>query len=321
MEATSAGRRASNDRAANPKAVHSVLIHDIQAPIRDEPMTERYLIFGDLHGRILPAFRLAIAWAREHGGPATALLQVGDLGYFPDLSRLDKATLKHAKDDPTELGAQDIIHPNKLADAIFDDPWCPSGLWFTAGNHEDFDALLSYASAAGKSTDFPVDYYRKVHCIRDGSSTTLPGGLPVAALWGVDNEGLFARKKLPAAGYISRRSAHQLIGEPFTVLLTHDAPLDAVYPGSGSEAVRELLHLNGTPFSFFGHYRGSRGQAPGFTGTSAVYHMAGMELSGRDGCAEAGSVGVLTWDGDRAEFEYLDPRWLASFTRHNWKWR
>ena len=47
-----------------------------------------YLIFGDLHGRILPAFRLAMAWEREHGLRLDGLLQVGDLGYFPDPARV-----------------------------------------------------------------------------------------------------------------------------------------------------------------------------------------------------------------------------------------
>src|SRR5437763_161350 len=39
-----------------------------------------YLVFGDLHGRVLPAFRLAQAWTREHGVALAGLLQVGDLG-------------------------------------------------------------------------------------------------------------------------------------------------------------------------------------------------------------------------------------------------
>jgi hypothetical protein len=65
-----------------------------------------YLIFGDLHGRILPAFRLASAWSREHGVAMFGLLQVGDLGYFPDPSRLDKATARFAAQDPLELGSQ-----------------------------------------------------------------------------------------------------------------------------------------------------------------------------------------------------------------------
>jgi hypothetical protein len=71
--------------------------------------TRTYLVFGDLHGRILHAFRLAAVWAREHDTVVDGILQVGDLGYFPDLTRLDKTTRRFAKDDPTELGAQDII--------------------------------------------------------------------------------------------------------------------------------------------------------------------------------------------------------------------
>ena len=55
-----------------------------------------YLVFGDLHGRVLPAFKLAQAWSREHGVALAGLLQVGDLGYFPDPSRFDKATKRRA---------------------------------------------------------------------------------------------------------------------------------------------------------------------------------------------------------------------------------
>ncbi len=37
--------------------------------------------------------------------------------------------------------------------------------------------------------------------------------------------------------------------------------------------------------------------------------------------AEDRSVGVLTWDGGGGEFAYLDPEWLRTVTRHNWKHR
>src|SRR5215212_10759108 len=107
-------------------------------------MTATYLVFGDLHGRILPAFKLAVAWQREHGTAVAGLLQVGDLGYFPDPQRLDKATLRHARDDPLELGSQLVAEPSREADEIFFGPESPpEGLWFTAGNHEDFDLLRS----------------------------------------------------------------------------------------------------------------------------------------------------------------------------------
>ena len=116
-----------------------------------------FLVFGDLHGRILPAFRFASWWSARTGCALAGLLQVGDLGYFPDLSRCDKATLRHAKDDPLELGALDVAARTDRADRVFDDPHCSFDLWFTAGNHEDFDELERFARAAGKGrTDFAV---------------------------------------------------------------------------------------------------------------------------------------------------------------------
>ena len=157
---------------------------------------QTYLIFGDLHGRILPAFRLALAWQREHGERVDGLLQVGDLGYFPDATRLDKATKRHAERDPLELGAEDIASPLRLADVIFSDPDTPQALWFTAGNHEDHEALKSWEHGAGASADdFPVDAYLRVRCLRDGHSATLPGGLRVGALWGIDDQAPNARAR------------------------------------------------------------------------------------------------------------------------------
>ena len=280
-----------------------------------------YLVFGDLHGRILPALRLATVWAHEHDTPVAGLLQVGDLGYFPDLARLDKATIRHAKDDATELGAQDIISPNPLADAVFDDPDCPPALWFTAGNHEDHDALVSLAQAGGRQPDFVVDAYCRVRCIKDGHAVPLEAGPRVAALWGVDGQGLNCRKRLPERAYVSPRSADWLLYEPFDVLLTHDAPLDAKRVGYGSEIISTVIQLAQPRFAFFGHYHGEGSRIEGDFGETEVYHLSGLELGGRDGCAEYGSVGALTWDGEAGEFAFLDEDWLRTFSRHNWKWR
>ena len=286
-------------------------------------MSERfYLVFGDLHGRILPAFKLAAAWSREHGRRVSGILQVGDLGYFPDVSRLDKATHRHAKDDPLELGTLDIVQPNALADSVFDDPDCPPCLWFTAGNHEDFDALDSYAGAAGRSADFVVDAYCRVRCIKDGAVAELDGGLKVGALWGVDGESQNRRTNLPPRGYVRQRSADELLADlPFHVLLTHDGPESAKRTGFGSEIISSLIHLAEPGFNFFGHYKGQGRRIEQDYGKTEVYHLSGMELSGRDGHAEAGSVGALSWNGTAGQFEYLGEDWLRTFTRHNWKYR
>lgn len=99
-----------------------------------------YLIFGDLHGRVLPAFVLARAWQREHAEPLAGLLQVGDLGYLPLSSRLDKATKRFSERDAMELGVQQLLYPSPQARTLFADPAMPRPMWFVAGNHEDHES-------------------------------------------------------------------------------------------------------------------------------------------------------------------------------------
>jgi hypothetical protein len=284
---------------------------------------QTYLIFGDLHGRILPAFRLAQAWSRENAVPISGLLQVGDLGYFPDPTRLDKATVRHAAADPMELGAQLVAARNQRADAIFcGEEAAAERLWFTAGNHEDFDALAKLGrGGVQRGHSFPVDAYGRVHCIRDGQVEALPGSLRVGALWGIDDQAPNARRKTPKAGKICEQSLTNLAGKRFDVLLSHDGPRDAVLKDSGSDGIFVLLELARPAFAFFGHYGSRSGRIMTAMGRTEVYQMAGFELR-RDGAyAERGSVGRLTWEGEVGRFEYLDEAWLRTFTRHNWMHR
>lgn len=280
-----------------------------------------FLVFGDLHGRILPAFRFAAYWAKRFGRPVSGLLQVGDMGYFPDLSRMDKATLRHAKDDPLELGALDVATRTRLADQVFDAPDSTFDLWFTAGNHEDFDELERFAQTSGRhQADFAVDAYCRVRGIKDGAVHEFPCGLKVAAVWGVDGGGPNGRKNLPPRGYISERAVDRLTTEAFDVLLMHDAPEGAKRDGYGSEPLRTLIELAQPRFAFFGHYRGDGARVEKDYGKTEVYHMAGFELHTRDGHPESGSVGVLTRDEEGSAFEYIADDDLKPFTRHNWKW-
>jgi hypothetical protein len=281
-----------------------------------------YLVFGDLHGRVLPAFRLALAWQRAHGERLTGLLQVGDLGYFPDPARLDKATRRHAERDALELGAGLVALRSREADAVFAEPDLPEALWFTAGNHEDYDALARLRHGAGCTAfDFPVDHYGRVRCLRDGVVAVLPGGLRVGALWGIDDRAPKARRTAPPAGRICKRSATALAYAAFDVLLTHESPRDAMLAGSGSEAITRVIQLARPAFAFFGHYHGAGRLHLCDFGPTRVVHVHHFELRGPGGTAEEGSVGVLRWAEGAGRFECLDPAWLRTFTRHNWNYR
>lgn len=272
-----------------------------------------YLVFGDLHGRVLPAFKLAQAWSREHNVALTGLLQVGDLGDFPDPRRFDKTSKRHAAIDG---GARFVAQPSDEADDVFADALCPEAIWFTAGNHEDYERLKKLERSAGREADsIVVDAYGKLRCIRDGAVATLPGGLRVGALWGIDDR---ARRRIPPRAKISQRGTEALSSARFDVLLTHESPPDAVLAGSGSEEIKSIIGSAQPAFAFFGHYHHTGRQVEGHFGTTRVYHLSHLELDSR---AEEGSVGALTWDGGAGDFAYLDPAWLRTVTRHNWKHR
>lgn len=268
----------------------------------------RYLIYGDLHGRILPAFRLAMLWEQEHGLRLDGLLQVGDLGYFPDTARLDKATARHAADDPVELGTGLVVEPNREADDVFRGAaGPPPTLWFTAGNHEDFDALTAREGGGGRgSSSFSVDAYGFVRCIRDGRVEMLPGPLRVGAVWGIDDQVPNSRRKTPERARIRERSLMGLAGTAIDVLLSHDSPRDAVLAGSGSEGLRALINLARPSFAFFGRYGSRFGRVGDTTARTQVYELAGFEMRRSGSCAEAGSVGLLTWENGLGVFEYVD---------------
>jgi hypothetical protein len=281
-----------------------------------------YLVFGDLHGRVLPAFQLARSWQREHGEKLDGLLQVGDLGYFPDVTRLDKATKRHAEKDPLELGVRDVVQRTRQADALFNDPETPPVLWFTAGNHEDHEVLESLVHGAGCTrNDFPVDYYQRVRCIRDGCVLPLPSGPRIGALWGIDDQAPNARRKTPPKGKINPRSATHLAFDSFDVLLTHEAPRDAIFPDSGSAEIRSIIEIAQPAFAFFGHYHTEGQLAECDFGKTQVFHMHGLEFRGEGHTAEDGSVGVLRWTATGGTFEYLPTSWLSTITRHNWQHR
>jgi len=61
-------------------------------------------VIGDLHGHLTLAYRLLRRWETENNRVIDCILQVGDLGAFPDPSAVDRETRKFAEKDRDELG-------------------------------------------------------------------------------------------------------------------------------------------------------------------------------------------------------------------------
>ena len=62
--------------------------------------------------------------------------------------------------------------------------------------------------------------------------------------------------------------------------------------------------------------------ATGFASQPTSTHRGdGLELRGKGGTTEEGSAGLLTWGAGAGTFRYLEPGWLRTITRHNWRYR
>lgn len=275
-----------------------------------------YLVFGDLHGRVLPAFALTRRYELEYQIQLSGLLQVGDLGYFPDLNRLDSATRRHAARDPLELGVSEFTASNHAACQLFSQLSPALRLYFIAGNHEDHQLLSRHRRKPDPA--WPVDDFQRLWCVDDGRVVTLPSGLRVGGLWGIDADAPKARRVRTPLAKINSHSAAQLCAEPCDVLLTHESARDAIWVDSGSLEIATIINSAQPPLAFFGHYH-----EPGRLGEcdfrqTQVYWMSGLELQSRGGTAEPMCVGVIQQSTDSLQFNYLPEDWLREFHRDNW---
>ena len=119
------------------------------------PTIMQIALFADLHGRILLAFKLIERLQRERNIKIDFILQCGDLGIFPHLSKLDKATLRHAKREPSELGFfHHFTKKNKKVEALLEK--VEATMFAVRGNHEDHEYLNQLEEKSDESS-FEID--------------------------------------------------------------------------------------------------------------------------------------------------------------------
>ena len=200
---------------------------------------------------VLPAFRFASYWARRPRRAVAGLLQVGDMGYFPDPSPDGQGDAPAREGRPART--RHVRHRRRrtdLADRVFDDdPHCPPGLWFTAGNHEDFDELERLAAqASGRQPDFAVDAYCRVRGIKDGGGAAVR--LRAAGRRGLGRGRRRAERPAePAAARVHlarRRSTGCSRRRRSTCCSSHDAPADAKRVGLRQRAAADADRAGAT---------------------------------------------------------------------------
>ena len=108
-------------------------------PIKSFPMI-RLALFADIHGKFLLPFKLAHHYQQTTGKSIDLIVQCGDMGAFPDKSRMDKVTLRHAARDRDELGfIDDFVHAKPPIAQFLDR--LNLNMLCVRGNHEDHEFL------------------------------------------------------------------------------------------------------------------------------------------------------------------------------------
>ncbi len=298
-------------------------------------MSSRYFaVFGDTHGHLRLMFQLCRLWQRAHKRHLDGVLQCGDLGYFPDIGKLDKATLRFAHEDSEELGFSRFFslpepeESDELLERIIDGPRDSLDtvicrvIW-TNGNHEDFEALSQQVGAASVAA---VDAFGVLELLRSGAILTM-SGLTVAAIGGApetDRPSRHANPRFEDWRLVSQHACDRLVGQDFNVLITHGAPfgLGGESDVVGSYRLEFVDQRNDPSYHFFAHHR--RPIPQGKIGQTRCYWLNDVNFErrsrGRFGQLAPGCMGLLRWSDDTDhEFTVLDEPWMRSLTFENWR--
>ena len=282
-------------------------------------------VFADVHGRILLAFKVVDRYQRETGEHIDVILQCGDVGIFPDTSKLDRATIRHAESDPTELGFSDhFVEPKPEVEELLARLSC--NMVCVRGNHEDHE-FLDRLEEQSQNAAFPVDCYQRI--------LVLKTGVPYEAAWndstlrilGIGRVGPpVGETDLEKPKYIQPHEQSRLSMLPdaqVDVLVTHDARRDFIRPGIGMAEISETLDRYAPAYHFFGHTGEPFHRNTDRNGITVCSKLSDFEWeeSDRGKRLKTGCLGVLRWrSSDDHNFEVITASWLNEYTPHTWRY-
>lgn len=265
-------------------------------------------IFGDVHGHLRLVFELCRRWQEATGQTLDAILQCGDMGWFPDVARIDRATRKHAKEDAEELGVARFFAPA----ATEEDPRLDenlevvtAALYWAHGNHEDFERLREVVGSRDLAA---VDRFDRVRWCRSGTAITV-GGARVGFVGGGPET------LAPADPWqiVQVADANRLAREALAILVTHPAPRGVGGESDrwGSAIVRKLVEKAQPAWHVFGHHRD-----PIAAVTLGATRCQWLNDTGfdRDGVLRRGCMAIY----EDARVRVVDDPWIRAITKWSW---
>lgn len=278
-------------------------------------------IFADIHGKFLLPFKLVDFYQKETSKKIDLILQCGDMGAFPDIKNLDKATIRHAKYDREELGFYDEFTQEKaevreLLNTLNINMIC------VRGNHEDHTFLDNLEKVYAKEVRFPIDVYKRIWVCKTGFAQTFELGDEKLSFVGIGRIG--DRKGRDEAQFIQEYEKKQLrkllkTREHFDILLTHDK--DSLSErGYGMEEILDILTHLIFHYQFHGHTGEPFNQRFAHNGITQICKIKELEFD-ENGMLGAGCMLILDKIGeDKFELEIVPQTLTNRITKHNWRY-
>ncbi|WP_308005206.1 metallophosphoesterase [uncultured Chryseobacterium sp.] len=275
-------------------------------------------LFSDIHGKILLPFKLVDLYQKETGSKIDFILQCGDLGAYPNIENLDKATIKHAQYDRDELGFHDDFTKENPEIKVFLNE-LNINMICVRGNHEDHDFLDRLEKENPDESIFPIDIYERVFVCKSGLEQTLETEDEVLHFVGIGRIG--DRKGRSEKRFIQdyeRKEIRKLLKakNTFDVLITHDK--DDSQTGYGMTEIREVLDNVIFQYHFYGHTGEPFREETDVNGITQSIKVRELEFN-ENGMLEKGCMIILTKENGELNIEIVDENFTNKMTKFNWK--
>lgn len=275
-------------------------------------------LFSDIHGKILLPFKLVDLYQKETGSKIDFILQCGDIGAYPIIENLDKATIKHAQYDRDELGFHDdFTKENPEIQSFLNE--LNINMICVRGNHEDHDFLDRLEKENPDESIFPIDIYERVFVCKSGLEQTLETEDEVLHFVGIGRIG--DRKGRSEKRFIQDYERFEIkkllkTNNTFDVLITHDK--DNSQSGYGMPEIREVLDNVIFQYHFYGHTGEPFREETDVNGITQSIKVRELEFN-ENGMLEKGCMIILTKENGELSIEIVDDNFTNKMTKFNWK--
>lgn len=275
-------------------------------------------LFSDIHGKILLPFKLVDLYQKETGSKIDFILQCGDIGAYPIIENLDKATIKHAQYDREELGFHDDFTKENPEIKVFLNE-LNINMICVRGNHEDHDFLDRLEKENPDESIFPIDIYGRVFVCKSGLEQTLETEDEVLHFVGIGRIG--DRKGRSEKRFIQDYERFEIkkllkTNNTFDVLITHDK--DDSQTGYGMTEIREVLDNVIFQYHFYGHTGEPFREETDVNGITQSIKVRELEFN-ENGMLEKGCMIILTKENGELSIEIVDENFTNKMTKFNWK--